>query len=425
MRQAGFGLAGQAEHNCLRIHVVLAYNAGHDRLNGYRHHSNTREVPSTPRGHRSHEAPQATNVNTVEPIIRPLAAIAGDITGGAAITSETLADLQRTAAYARLRTYFEDLPRLSFMTPDSRATLYALIRLLRPKVVAEVGTLFAGTAEVMTRALWENGEGVLHTTDPFGADRCPEIIAGWPRELRDITHFHPLNSMDFFLELDRRRIVLDLALVDGNHDYEFALFDLQMAARLLRPGGIIVMDNAEQTGPFHASRTFVAHHPAWRELGATLASYNPFRPFDVDRASLPGTSFVVLQAPDHLSISADPHSWGQLRTELPAVAGFALELPAQVTSGTLIYQAILRMFGEALGDVRELKSIGSLRVDLTGSPAKLTPTLSVPLDTGQPPGGAGAHFTFEIDLSWQADRGAAALALSAVPVPFALGKSGA
>jgi hypothetical protein len=40
--------------------------------------------------------------------------------------------------------------------------------MLRPKVVAEVGTLFAGTTETLARALWENGEGVVHTTDPFG-----------------------------------------------------------------------------------------------------------------------------------------------------------------------------------------------------------------------------------------------------------------
>jgi hypothetical protein len=29
---------------------------------------------------------------------------------------------------------------------------------------------------VLARALWENGEGVVHTTDPFGAERCPAAI---------------------------------------------------------------------------------------------------------------------------------------------------------------------------------------------------------------------------------------------------------
>ena len=76
-----------------------------------------------------------------------------------------------------------------------------------------------------------SGGGMLHTTDPFGADRCPTIIGTWPRELQEITEFHPLNSMGFFGALTQRRITIDMVLVDGQHDYEYALFDLQMGAR--------------------------------------------------------------------------------------------------------------------------------------------------------------------------------------------------
>jgi hypothetical protein len=107
-----------------------------------------------------------------------------------------------------------------------------------------------------------NGAGIIHTTDPFGAERCPEIIATWPAELREVTRFYPLSSMDFFLELERQKVALDMVLVEGNHDYEFASFDLLMAARSLRPGGIVVMDNAEQSGPFHAARTFLGANPS-------------------------------------------------------------------------------------------------------------------------------------------------------------------
>ncbi len=64
--------------------------------------------------------------------------------------------------------------------------------------------------------------------------------------------------------------VFDLVLVDGGHDDQYALFDLQMTARLLKPGGIVIMDNAEQTGPFKAARTFLAENRAWRELGGAL-----------------------------------------------------------------------------------------------------------------------------------------------------------
>lgn len=71
--------------------------------------------------------------------------------------------------------------------------------------------------------------------------------------------------------MDKKDVVLDLILIDGNHDFEFALFDLQMAARLMRPGGIVVMDNAEQSGPFYAAKQFLDRNPAWRELGRCIA----------------------------------------------------------------------------------------------------------------------------------------------------------
>jgi predicted O-methyltransferase YrrM len=352
--------------------------------------------------------------------IRPLVPLVGsEIAGGVAITAETMAAWRRTSAYSQLLTYFESYPPRSLMGPHSRAILFSLIRMLRPKVVAEVGTLFAGTTETLARALWENGQGVIHTTDPFGADRCPAIIGSWPRELQEITEFHALNSMDFFGVLAQRRITLDMVLVDGSHDYEYALFDLQMAARLLGPGGIIVMDNSDQTGPFHASREFVARNPAWQEIGGAIAAYDPSRPFDQTRSSMPpGTFFVVLRSPDFLSISAGPHGWGQVPTALPTVSGLRLDLPDQVTSGTLSYEVFLRGFADGNRDIVELKNIGSIRLDLRGSAMTFTHPFTSPLHTDMTSRYDEVALFFEINLSWQADPGSPPLALLRVPTPF-------
>ncbi len=321
-----------------------------------------------------------------------------------------------TPAYAAVTAYFGAYPSLSLMSHHSRAVLFALIRMHRPQVVAEIGTLYAGTTEVMARALWENGEGVLHTTDPFGAERCPEIIATWPVELREVTRFYPLSSMDFFLELERQKVALDMVLVDGNHDYEFALFDLLMAARLLRPGGIVVMDNAEQSGPFHAARTFLGANPAWVELGKAVAAYDPSVPFKQPRASVPGTTFLLLQAPAQLSIGPGPHSLGQVRADVPTLAGFSLDLAAQATVGTLHYQATLRVFSEGNRDVHELKSDGVIRLRQDGPAMTLEHRFSEPLRSNMPD---LHHITFELEFSWQADAGALPLALARIPVPLA------
>ena len=117
--------------------------------------------------------------------------------------------------------------------------------------------------------------------------------------------------MDFFARMVLENKIFDLLLIDGNHDHEYALFDLQMAARLVRPGGVVIMDNAEQSGPFKAAQLFLAANPAWREIGNAIASYHPLKPFERDRASLPNTAFLLLQAPEYLSIGEGPHSWAE------------------------------------------------------------------------------------------------------------------
>lgn len=348
------------------------------------------------------QAPQSVS-RSVD--VRPLARIAAP-TGRPA----DIANLMSTPAYRDAHSYFSEYPPRSLMSDHSRAILYSLIRIVRPDVIAEVGTLFAGTAEVMARALWENGGGTLHTTDPLGGDRCPRIIEGWPPELQRLTRFYALSSMDFFHHLDRQHVSLDLALVDGNHDFEFALFDLQMSARLLRPRGIVIMDNAEQTGPFKASQHFLVSNREWRELGSAVASHKPSAPFDNVRASVPDTSFIILQAPDHIPVSEDLRSWGQVRTKSARFDGIRLELPVQRTAGWLHYQALLRAFLDD-GSVPEHKAIGKVRIDVDGATTIIHP-FDPPLRLPE-----GAQYTYEVDLAWEADAGCPPLALSTVPTP--------
>ena len=216
-----------------------------------------------------------------------------------------------SAAYNDIiRPYFADYPGMSLMSGDCRAFIYGLVRMCKPETVAEIGTYFAGTAEVFARALWENGRGVMYTTDPYGAQRGPAVIRQWPAPLQEIVRFSPDDSMMFLARIARSDALLDIILIDGNHEYEFAHFDLSMAAKTMRPGGVIIMDNAEQTGPFEASRQFLAENPEWRELGICIAGFDPSNPFAMPRSSIPETSFIVLQAPFALTIGPKLQAWG-------------------------------------------------------------------------------------------------------------------
>jgi hypothetical protein len=223
--------------------------------------------------------------------------------------------------------------------------------------------------------------------------------------------------MDFFARMVLESKVFDLLLIDGNHDYEYALFDLQMAARLVRPGGIVVMDNSEQSGPFKAARLFLAANPAWREIGNAIASYQPLKPFERERASLPNTSFLLLRAPEYLSISEGPHSWGQAWIDTPQLSGLRFQV-VQQCKGILLYQIYLRGFANRNQWVKEERIEGSVRIEAGDGEASIDHLLGRTLSVVSPPEYDDQLFTLELDLSWQADPGSPPLALATLPVPI-------
>jgi len=294
--------------------------------------------------------------------------------------------------------YFKGYPAHSLLSNESRAFIYHVVRSMRPNVVAEIGTYKVGTAEVIARALWENGQGTLHTTDPFGAERCPAIIARLPNNLQQYIRFYALGSMDFFLELENRKERIDIAFVDGNHDYEFAYFDLMMAARNLHSGGIIIMDNIEQAGPLFAALEFLRNNPFWQVLGRKRLLEgelgNPFRNI-TDRSSLVGTSLLILKAPSMTAVFSGAFSTGQVVLRgCKAITDVVFDneqSEALASQGTLFWQTIWREFPDGSlpiehfsdGEVRIGEKMGEIRISYD-PPLKLQHL--------------NCHNTFEINL---------------------------
>ena len=68
----------------------------------------------------------------------------------------------------------------------------------------------------------------------------PDILAWWPDELQHHVRYMHMNSADFYIEIEKQGLRPDLVFVDGNHDYEFALFDIQCAARRIARGGSFI-----------------------------------------------------------------------------------------------------------------------------------------------------------------------------------------
>lgn len=311
---------------------------------------------------------------------------------------------------------FSEGPKHSLLSAHSRAFLFHLVRTLRPKRVLEVGTYFAGTAEVLARALRQNGVGTLVTTDPFGAERCPFIIRQWPAELQRHVEYHALNSMALAQRLGDQRAELDIAFIDGCHDYEYVLFDALTFAKLVRPGGVMVMDNAEQPGVFRATVEFLKQQPDWKELGRATQSDSGDKPFSLtlDRTSIRGTSFLVLAAPEYRSVA--PRSFlstGQIRHESGTFDAIRLGFFEAPTPGHLYAEMAFRAFGQTLP--LEKRCL----VDMRLGPDMGTDTLAMRLaeEMAIPAAELDQYgfITVEVGLYWNPDDGRSTLRLVGMP----------
>jgi predicted O-methyltransferase YrrM len=339
---------------------------------------------------------------------------------GFELSGKSLLELVLSDNAAPVRKYFEGYPSGSFMSDRCRVVLYELVRALNAKTVAEVGTLLAGTSEVLCRALYDNGGGMLFTTDPFGHhNKVTEIIDQWPAALSQLCIFSPKMSMDFFLELDSSGQQLDLCLVDGNHDFEFALFDLCMAAKVVRPGGVIVMDNSEQSGPFYAAREFLMHNQGWTELGEAFANFSPSRPFDKARSSVPETSFLILRKPKNFLVQATPSSTTQKSITGSVLKGIQFDLAAQEpSSGKLHVQAILRAFISAPLEIEEYFHIFDVDITAESSSKSIKYLFDKPLNSLLEERKGGCRHTLELEFSWESSSGTQVLHLTQTPVPI-------
>jgi predicted O-methyltransferase YrrM len=286
-------------------------------------------------------------------------------------------------------------PTRSLLTVDAQALLYVLARNLRPEHVIEIGVFKAATTEAIARALHANGSGVVHAVDPYRSEYIAAVFKQWPPALAAHVSFHPRDSVAFFDEIRRSDIRPSLVLIDGNHDYEFAAFDIASAARRLTSGGFLLVDNIAQPGPFWAVRDFLAHNPGWIECGGSTANFDRTLAHDQNRTRIHNTDLIVLRAPREQYITDRPWTPGQQRRADSRVNGIRLALNGSRGEGTLHAQVVLRGFGAQLAEV---SGTGSLR--LTAAPDTITIPLASPLSLT----GAFTHFTVEPWLMWEGQQ---------------------
>ena len=220
--------------------------------------------------------------------------------------------------------------------PSRRRLLYSLIRNLRPDHVFEIGAYKAGTTEAICRALfYANGKGIAHAVDPFRREYIAAVLQAVAARIIS-SRPTPRQGIRWrsFGDMERHNIHPALVFVDGNHDYEFAAFDIACGARAITPGGYIVVDNVAQPGPFFAVRDFLAANPAWRELGTAATDYDRDKAFDHRRSTIVETDFMVLRAPVVHGVGERPFNRGRIRWNSHKVVGLRLKLVPPPATGT-------------------------------------------------------------------------------------------
>jgi len=137
----------------------------------------------------------------------------------------------------------------------------------------EIGLAFGYSALHICEGLLLNGApDPRHVVlDPFQAtayaDRGLGILA--EAGLVPLTEFHPEPSqlaLPRFVAEERR---FDLAFVDGNHRFDAVFVDLYYLGRLVRRGGIIILDDTDLPGVARAASFYI------KNLGWTVEATAP------------------------------------------------------------------------------------------------------------------------------------------------------
>jgi len=339
--------------------------------------------------------------------IKPISDIpfpAIDLGGGV----DPVAAIMATPQYEAAMQFFFESPaaQRSLVSSQSQALLYCLIRNLHPGHVFEIGTYKAGTTEAICRALLANGSGIAHAVDPFRGRYIAAVLKFWPPELFRHVRLLMKDSMAFYGDMERQRIRPALVFVDGNHEYEYAAFDIAAGARMLAPGGFIFVDNISQPGPFFAARDFLRINPDWRELGSATTGYDRDKAFDRRRSTIRDTDFIVLRAPTGYRVGERPFNIARVRWASGKVEGVRLKLVPPQHAGRLTVQVVLRGFGTVPAEIT-----GEASVEVAPGSSELSVALTPPVQVD----GQFVYFTVEPWLIW---HGGERLQLRAAPEPY-------
>ena len=167
--------------------------------------------------------------------------------------------------FAHLKREHEREGRESYIEIDAPLELYALVRLLRPDHVVEVGVSSGVSSAYVLSALARNGQGTLHSVDlpAFPRPRAgglrrsrrswtlpPGRSSGWAvaRRLWRRWDLRLGDKTDVLPILTEQLPAIDLLVYDVPHDDRLVGVEFQRVAALMPPEGVAIVDHGPGGG---------------------------------------------------------------------------------------------------------------------------------------------------------------------------------
>lgn len=151
-----------------------------------------------------------------------------------------------TYAGTELKRTDSDIPRGWKASDNFCLLLFCVCRLMKPQLVLETGVATGVSSATILHALSANQKGQLHSVEfpPLGRRDLSYIGSSIPDEVKDRWTLYTGPSTSLLREFVRRQQSIDIFVHDSDHSYWNQIAEYTMAWQLLRPGGLLISDDA-------------------------------------------------------------------------------------------------------------------------------------------------------------------------------------
>lgn len=165
----------------------------------------------------------------------------------------------------------ESLPLHSAVSEEAGRFLQELILEVRPSVSLEIGLAFGVSALFICDALKQIG-GKRHLVidpDQEGGWRSIGLLNLERAGYRDLVTCYHLPSHRALPRLEAEGIKVDFAFIDGWHTFDHTLVDCFYVDKLLRVGGMLVLDDVDSYPSVHKVCRFLLTNRSYRVRGCS------------------------------------------------------------------------------------------------------------------------------------------------------------